>query len=139
MPEAGGPGSTHLLVGGTGAVRFGVELERIGRVLEYEQLPEPHRSVDVPRLFEVEGLPAESDRYAEVPAAADDAHLRLGPETTVEQVPTDRVEAIPRILHRTAARWSWHGIWRSNDHVVVLLDAVRLSALGARTVQEEAR
>lgn len=139
MPEAGDPGSTHLLVGGTGTVRFGVELEQIGRVLEYEQLPAPHRSVDVPRLFGTEGLPAESDRFAEVPAAGDDAHLRLGLETTVEQVRTDRVEAIPHILHRTAARWSWHGIWRSDDHVVVLLDAARLSALGAKTRQEEAR
>lgn len=139
MPEAGDPGSIHVLIGGSGAVRFGVELERIGRVLEFEQLPARHRSVDVPGLFDTVGLPAEADRYAEVPAAGDDAHLRLGPETTVGQVPTDRLEAIPHILHRTAARWSWHGLWRSDDHVVVLLDAARLSALGARTEREDAR
>ncbi len=139
MPEALPPPAVNLLIGGEGSVRFGVVLNAIGRVLEHAELPASYRSVNVPKLFGAADLDRMTDRYAEVPAAGADAHLRLGTSTTVEAAPADRLDAVPRILDRTAARWGWSGLWLEGEHVVVVLDAARLSTIGATRTRKDPR
>ena len=138
MPDPASPRPLHLLVGGSGRIRFGVDLDDVGRVLQHDQLPAERRAVNVPRLVGSAEADPERDRYAAVPSAGVDAHLRLGPETTVVTLPADRIEAVPRILERTSARWAWSGLCWEHDHVVVVLDAARLAMLGAPPSEREA-
>ena len=142
MPDAVAPRTVHLLICGEGAVRFAVPLDRIGRVLEHSQLPTQYRSVNVPRLFAGADLEPEADRYAEVPAAGAGAHLRLGPSAAAEEITADRLQTVPHILARTAARWGWSGILPGDPDAgvvyvyVVVLDPERLSAIGAPLTRE---
>ena len=138
MPDAVDPRTVHLLIGGEGSVRFGVPLDRIGRVLEYAQLPACYRSVNVPHLFAAAALDPEADRYAEVPAAGPDTHVRLGPAATVEEIPADRIQAVPRIFDRTAARWGWTGFLSADQGsgFVIVLDPARISTIGAPRTRE---
>jgi len=139
VPDPQDPLHIRLLIGGTGAVRFGVDLDTIGRVLEHGELPDRYRSVNVPRLLGTVEADRQGDRYAEVPASGEDAHVRLGPATTVEPVAADRIEPVPRILDRTAARWGWCGLWKEEEQVVVVLDAGRLSTIGAASTRGATR
>ena len=140
MPEAVDPRTVHLLIGGEGTVRFGVPLDQIGRVLEHAQLPARYRSVNVPRLFGAADLATEIDRYAEVPGPGSEAHVRLGPSATVEEVAADHIEAVPCILERTASRWGWGGLLSEDQGVrfVIVLDPARLAAIGAPRTREAA-
>lgn len=139
MPEPSATRRVHLLVGGVGAVRFGIDLDSVGGILEHDQLPAHPRTVNVPRLVGGDETDDEHDRYAAVPAAGADAHLRLGASTKVVSVPADRLEPVPPVLRRTSARWAWGGLYREDDHVVLVLDAPRLATLGARTPPSEVR
>ncbi len=144
MPEAVDPRTVHLLIGGDGRVRFGVPLERIGRVLEHAQLPTRYRSVNVPRLVGAAQQAPETDRYAEVLDAGPEAHVRLGPSATVREVAADHIEAVPRILEQSASRWGWSSLLSAEQGsglglgYVVVLDPARLSAIGAPLTREAA-
>lgn len=128
-----------LLVGGTGAVRFAVPLERVAGVEPHDDLPAAYRSVNLPLLFDLTMVSDEEDRYARVTGVEEPAYLRLGPVVRVENLSSGCVEPIPSILGASAARWGWTALARSEDGGnLVVVDAVRLARLGGKRRREGA-
>lgn len=139
MPERSAGEVLDMLVGGAGAVRFAVPLERVGHVEPHDDLPAAYRSVNLPLLFDLPTAADEEDRYARVMGVEGPAYLRLGPVVRVENLSSRRVEPIPPILGASAARWGWAALARTKDgDTVVVIDATRLARLGAERRREGA-
>ena len=130
-------GRLRLLVGGEGALRFGVPLDKVESVKEWSELDSPRRVVDLPRLFDLPTAEASDDRYAKVEGLDETAYMRLGPSAKAESLPRSRVQSIPMVLGTVAARWGWDSIVAHDDGVIVVVDPVSLGRIGAR--REEAQ
>ena len=128
----------RLIVGGRGLCRFAVDLDQVERIEGHAQVAFPHRSVNVPLLFDLAPARADEDRYALVRGRSEASYLRLGPTLDLQSHPADHFSPVPPSLALTAARWGWAGLAISGEHAMVLVDAYRLAMLGARSGMGEA-
>jgi hypothetical protein len=123
-------GDAAILVGGRGRHGFALLADDVGRVVRESELPPDHRSVSLPRLFDVDVGSPEEDRFAEVRGAAVPTFVELGPDVHVRALPRDRIEPLPALLTRCGARWGWRGIVDA-DGLRILVDVTALASIAA--------